>query len=175
MDAAVRRLVEEVAEPLTPAWVAAVRRASLSRTDDVGDALDRAVTQADLGMGRLPVWVRGVRALQWTLITVALLGALWLGAVFGLAYLQIPPPETPSYRGVPIPTLMLLGALLAGFALAVLSRMLVGLSARLQARRVERRLHAGVANVADLVVLAPIEATLTAYDATRAGLRTAVR
>lgn len=175
VDAAVRRLVEEVAEPLTPAWVAAVRRASLSRTDDVGDALDRAVTQADLGMGRLPVWVRGVRALQWTLITVALLGALWLGAVFGLAYLQIPPPETPSYRGVPIPTLMLLGALLAGFALAVLSRMLVGLSARLQARRVERRLHAGVANVADLVVLAPIEATLTAYDATRAGLRTAVR
>ena len=175
VDTAVRAVADDVARDLTPPWASAVRRASVSRLPDVNDALDRAVTGTDLGVGRTPVWWRLVRLLQWLLLVSAVGGAVWLGVLAVLGYLQIPAPETPVYGGLPVPTLMLLGGVVAGVALALLCRVFVGMSARSRARNADRRLRGAIGEVAEELVIEPIDVEVNAYRATRDGLTAAVR
>jgi GTPase Era involved in 16S rRNA processing len=174
VDTAVRTLSDDVGAELSPPWAAAVRRASVSRLPDLNDALDKAVSSTDLGVGRTPVWWRVVRFLQWLLVLVAVAGALWLGALAVMGYLQMPSPTTPRYRGFPLPTLMLLGGVLAGLLLALLSRLVVSVSARTKARTADRRLRAAIADVTEELVVVPVQAEVEAYRATRSGLAAAL-
>jgi GTPase Era involved in 16S rRNA processing len=174
VDTAVRTLSDDVGAELSPPWAAAVRRASVSRLPDLNDALDKAVSSTDLGVGRTPAWWRVVRVLQWLLVLVAVAGALWLGALAVMGYLQMPSPTTPRYRGFPLPTLMLLGGVLAGLLLALLSRLVVSVSARAKARTADRRLRAAIADVTEELVVVPVQAEVEAYRATRSGLAAAL-
>ncbi len=175
VDSAVRDVADDVARELSPPWAAAVRRASVSRLPDLNDALDKAVVGTDLGVSRTPVWWRLVRALQWLLLLTAVGGAVWLGALAVMGYLQLPAPETPSWQGVPVPTLMLLGGVAVGVALALLSRVFVSVSARSKARTADRRLRSAIEEVTERLVVEPIEAEVAAYRATRDGLAAATR
>jgi GTP-binding protein EngB required for normal cell division len=175
VDTAVRAMSDDAADGLSAPWAAAVRRASVSRLPDLGDALDAALTSTDLGVSRTPVWWRVVRFLQWLLLLTAVAGGLWLAALAVLGYLQVPAPTTPRYHGVPLPTILLVGGVLAGVLLALLSRAVVGLSARARARSAERRLRAAIGEVTDRLVVQPVEAELEACRATRAGLAAALR
>jgi hypothetical protein len=175
VDTVVRAVADDAAEGLAHPWVAAVRHASVSRLDDLNDALDKAVSGTDLGVARTPMWWQLVRVLQWALFVAAVVGGLWLAGLAVMGYLQMPTPSTPDYRGFPVPTLMLLGGVAAGVLLAVLSRLLTGLGARRRARSADRRLRAAVAEVTDDLVIAPIEAEIEAYRSTRDGLATALR
>jgi energy-coupling factor transporter ATP-binding protein EcfA2 len=175
VDAAVRGLSSDVGEQLSPPWADAVRRASVSRLPDLNDALDKAVTSTDLGVSRTPAWWGIVRVLQWVLVLTALAGGLWLLGLAVMGYLQMPAPDTPRYRGFPVPTLMLLGGVLAGIVLALLCRLVVRLSARRKARSADRRLRTAIGEVTDRLVVEPVEAEIEAYRATRAGLTAALR
>jgi GTP-binding protein EngB required for normal cell division len=167
VDASVRTVADHAAEGLTRPWAAAIRSASVSRLPDLGDALDAAVTGTDLGVSRTPLWWRAVRFLQWLLILTALGGAVWLGSLAVMGYLQLPEPETPRYRGLPLPTLMLVGGVLAGILLDVLCRLLTKVSARSKARSADRRLRGAIGEVTDRLVIEPIEDEVTAYRTTR--------
>jgi hypothetical protein len=147
----------------------------VSRLGDLNDALDRAVSGTDLGFSRTPLWWGLVRILQWLLFLTALAGGLWLAGLAAMGYLQMPAPETPDYRGFPIPTLMLLGGVLAGVLTALLSRLLSSLAARRKARSADRRLRAAIGEVTEELVIAPIEAEISAYRSTRDGLTSALR
>jgi GTPase Era involved in 16S rRNA processing len=173
VDTAVRALADDVGAELSPPWASAVRRASLSRLPDLNDALDKAVSSTDLGLGRTPIWWQLVRALQWVLMLTALAGALWLGALAVMGYLQMPQPSTPRYRGFPVPTLMLLGGVVVGIVLGLVSKLVVRLSARSKARSAERRLRSAISDVTETLVVQPVEAEVEAYRATRAGLAAA--
>ena len=175
VDAAVRGLSGDVGEQLSPPWADAIRRASVSRLPDLNDALDKAVTSTDLGVSRTPAWWRVVRVLQWVLVLTALAGGLWLAGLAVMGYLQMPAPDTPRYRGFPLPTLMLLGGVLAGILLALLCRLVVRLSARRKARSADRRLRSAIGEVTERLVIEPVEAEIEAYRATRAGLTAALR
>jgi GTP-binding protein EngB required for normal cell division len=175
VDAAVRGLSGDVGEQLSPPWADAVRRASVSRLTDLNDALDKAVTSTDLGVSRTPAWWRVVRVLQWVLVLTALAGGLWLAGLAVMGYLQMPAPDTPRYRGFPLPTLMLLGGVLAGVLLALLCRLVVRLSARRKARSADRRLRSAIGEVTERLVIEPVEAEIEAYRATQAGLTAALR
>ncbi len=175
VDAAVRGLSGDVGEQLSPPWADAVRRASVSRLPDLNDALDKAVTSTDLGVSRTPAWWRVVRVLQWVLVLTALAGGLWLAGLAVMGYLQMPAPDTPRYRGFPLPTLMLLGGVLAGVLLALLCRLVVRLSARRKARSADRRLRSAIGEVTERLVIEPVEAEIEAYRATQAGLTAALR
>jgi hypothetical protein len=61
-------------------------------------------------------------------------------------------------QGVPLPTLLLAGGLLAGLLLAVVARPLVRLRARRRGRAADRRLRVAVDAVADDVLLGPMTA-----------------
>ena len=173
VDTAVRGVAEDAAEPLTPPWQAAVRRASVSRLPDLNDALDKAVAGTDLGVSRTPVWWRLVRVLQWLLLLTAFAGGLWLGGLVVMDYLQLPEPRVPDYYGLPLPTLMLLGGIAMGLVLGLLCKVFVSWSARSRARSADKRLRAAISDVTERLVIEPIEGEITAYRATRDGLAAA--
>ena len=175
VDTTVRAVADDASAELTHPWQAAVRRASVSRFDDLNDSLDRAVSGTDLGVGRTPIWWQVVRVLQWLLFFAAVAGGLWLAGLAVMGYLQMPAPETPDYRGFPVPTLMLLGGILAGVVLALLARLFSTLAARRRARNADRRLRAAISEVTEDLVVEPIEAEIAAYARVRDGLATALR
>ena len=175
VDTVVRATADDAAADLTHPWAAAVRHASVARLDDLNDALDRAVASTDLGVGRTPMWWKVVRALQWALFVIAVAGGLWLAGLAVMGYLQLPEPETPDYLGFPLPTLMLLGGVVAGVLVAVLSRLFVALGARRKARSADRRLRAAIGEVTEELVIEPIETEIEAYRRARDGLATALR
>jgi GTP-binding protein EngB required for normal cell division len=173
VETTVRDLCDRVSGDLGQPWVRSVRRASTSRFEDLADRLDRAVTTTDLGVSSTPAWCRGVRVLQWVLLVTALVGALWLGVLAGSAYLQMPTPGTPDYRGFPVPTLMLVLGVAAGIGLALFSRVLISIGSKSRARKADKRLRAAVEEVAAELVVAPITAELAAHRQTQEGLRAA--
>lgn len=170
LESAVRE-VGSVGEALGPAWSRAVRTAAASRLDDLEDRLDDAVGRTDLGTAGLPWWCRPVQALQWALLAAAVVGAVWLGVLAVMGFLQLPAPTTPDWRGVPLPTGLLVGGVLLGWLLALLSRALLGMAARRRARRAESRLRTAVTEVADELVVGPVSAELEAHRLVTEGLR----
>ena len=175
VDTTVRAAVTDATAPLPHLWAAAVRRGSVSRMDDTGDALDRAVAETDLGVSRRPLWWGAVQVLQWVLFAATMAGALWLAGLFALDYLQMPEPDTPDWRGLPVPTLLFVGGILTGVVLALLSRLLGGLSAKRRAAGVERRLRNAIAEVVQEYVVDPIQTEIEAYRTCRDGIATAVK
>lgn len=173
VDTTVRAVVTDATSSLPHQWAVSVRRASVSRLEDIGDALDRAVGETELGVQRSPLWWGGVQVLQWVLLAAALVGGLWLAGLAGLAYLQMPEPDTPDWHEIPVPTLGLLGGILAGVALALVARLLASLSAKRRAAAVDKRLRSGVAEVVENRVVGPIQTEIEAYRTCRDGLAAA--
>ena len=174
VDTAVRAVADEVSADLTRPWAGAVRRASVSRLPDLSDSLDRAVTGTDLGVSRTPRWWGAVRALQWVLLVTGLAGLVWLGVLAVVGYLQLPVPPSPEVRGTPLPTLLLLGGLVLGVLLGLVSRVVAGWSARRRARAADRSLRSAIEEVTQRLVTTPIDAELEAYRTTTQGLATAL-
>jgi hypothetical protein len=124
---------------------------------------------------RLPWWAGTVRVLQWLLILTAVAGAVWLGSLAVMAYLRLPEPTTPELWGFPVPTVLLLGGVLAGLLLALVCKLLVRVTARSRARTADRQLREGIREITQEMVIEPIEAELAAYQRVRSGLAIALR
>ena len=173
---AVRRARDAAGEDLPQAWRDDLRRTVEDAEDRLADRLDSAVAGTDLGPERVPIWQRGVGGLQWLLALVALAGALWLLALVVLGFFQLDDVvPLPRVEGLPLPTLLLVGGLLAGFLLAVVARPLVGLRARRRGRAADRRLRAAVDAVAEDELLGPMTAVREDADRFRAAVERARR
>ena len=175
VDSAVRAVADDVSSELSRSWSHAVREASLSRHDDLNDQLDRALGDTDLGATRIPVWAGLVRVLQWLLLLAAIGGAAWLGAVFATRYLTFEMPDTPDVAGYPLPLLVLVGGVVLGILFALFCRVLVRATARRRARAADRRLRARISEVADELVVKPVQDVLTGYDTARKGIDQALQ
>ncbi len=175
VDTEVRSLADEASSGLARPWAAAVRRASTSRVDDLGDELDRAVGGTDLGVASIPGWAGAVRVLQWVLITAAVLGLVWLGALAAMSFLGLPEIGTPRVGEVPVPTLLLVGGVVCGVLLALVCRFLVSATARRRASAADRSLRSAVHRVSAELVVGPVEAELTRYATFRDGLAAAAK
>jgi GTP-binding protein EngB required for normal cell division len=170
VDLALRTLADSAADSLPDPWPGAVRSAARAHSDDLPDALDRAVATVDLGLGRTPFWWWAVGLVQGLLAVLTLTGGVWLAGLYLLTVLRLPEPPTPQIGELPVPTVLLIGGLLAGLLLALLARLPAAVGARRRRARVESRLQTAVAAVADELVVAPVAAELRAYE----GLRAAV-
>ncbi|MGZ4448393.1 MAG: GTPase [Nocardioides sp.] len=175
VDTEVRALADDVSTGLSRPWAEAVRRASVARLPELGDRLDGALAETELGVAKVPAWAGTVRVLQWLLVLGALGGAAWLGVIAVLGYLQVSQPTTPDAAGVPVPTALLLGGVALGILLALVCRLLVGATARARARRADVRLREAVRSVAEELVVVPVEGELTAYTTVREGLALALK
>jgi GTP-binding protein EngB required for normal cell division len=167
---AVRAVAERAGGALPDPWPAAVAAASRSRTVDLPDALDRAVSDTDLGFGRKPFWWRLVGFVQWLVTLAAIGGLLWLVAGYLVRALGLPPFDYPKVGLVPLPTLLLLGGLVVGLLVAVLVKPIIGLGARRARRRADARLRAAVDDVGREHVVVPVRAVLAAYAQARGAL-----
>ncbi|PZR55186.1 GTP-binding protein HSR1 [Xylanimonas oleitrophica] len=183
---AVRAYVDQVTQGAPDPWVLAARRRVADAVDRLPDALDQAVAGTAMEPARRPLWWRVVDVLQWLLLLAAVAGALWLGAAFLTAYLQLPALPTPVLTvggrawggegdGLALPwgTVLLVGGLLAGVLLALASRLLGAVGARRRAARAQRRLRQAVAKVTDTHVRQPVGDELAALARCRAAARLA--
>nr|WP_227467632.1 YfjP family GTPase [Nocardioides lijunqiniae] len=175
VDTEVRALADDASAGLGRPWAEAVRRASTSRLPALNDRLDRAVGGTDLDVAKMPWWAGAVRALQWVLIAAAVLGGVWLALLAVLGYLQVSEPSTPDIGPLALPTLLLLGGILLGLLLHLVSRWLVAVTARRKAHAADQRLRAAVHEVADELVVQPVAAELAAYTQARTHLATALK
>jgi energy-coupling factor transporter ATP-binding protein EcfA2 len=166
---AVRRLSRQAGEGLPEPWPIAVAQASRARVADLPDALDQAVTRTDLGL-RTPVWWRLVAVVQWLVTLAALVGLVWLGVRLLFSALALGDVVTPKVGRVPVPTALLIGGLLAGLLIAVLTRPLADAGARRARRRATARLRSSVDAVAEELVIEPVRAMLRRYSRARDAL-----
>jgi energy-coupling factor transporter ATP-binding protein EcfA2 len=166
----VRAVAARAAAPLPEVWASALTNAARSKSGDLSDALDRSVAKTELGLSRPPFWWRGIGLLQWLLTLVALGGLGWLIVGYLLQLLALPDLHYPKAGAVPLPTLMLLGGLLAGLLLAVVLRPIVNWGARRARRKAEHRLRSSITEVAREYVVAPVREVLNAYAQAREAL-----
>ncbi|MFF5294973.1 GTPase [Paractinoplanes globisporus] len=168
----VRAVAARAAAPLPAVWAPALTNAARSRVDDLPDALDRAVAKTDLGAGRTPLWWRGVGVLQWLLIAAAVAGIGWLLAGYAVRVLGLPEVHYPKVGAVPLPTLFLLGGVVAGLLLWLALKPIVNWGARRARVKAEQRLRASITEVAREYVVAPVREVLNAYAQAREALTT---
>jgi GTP-binding protein EngB required for normal cell division len=170
----VRAVATRAAAPLPAVWASALTNAARSRSDDLPNALDRAIAKTDLGLDRRPLWWRAVGLIQWLLVLAAAGGLAWLLIGYLVRMLALPELDYPKVGAVPLPTLLLLGGLVAGVLLWLILKPLVDWGARRARRRASQRLRAAVTEVARELVVAPVREVLNAYAQAREAL-TAVR
>src|SRR5690242_7325978 len=89
VGAGLRRARDAVGEGLPQAWRDELRRTAEDSERALPDRLDRAVAGTDLGPDRVPLWQRAVGGLQWLLLVVAVVGAVWLLALAVLGLLRL--------------------------------------------------------------------------------------
>ncbi|GIH91757.1 GTPase [Planobispora siamensis] len=163
MDTAIRDAAAAASAGLPEAWAAAVRHAARSRVNELEDRLDRAVATTSLGASRRPLWWRVAGAAQWLVLATAVAGALWLLGLFVMDYLRLPELPVPTAGELPWPTALLLGGILLGLVLALLSRIVAWIGARRRARKAAKALRASVGEVARALVLEPVEQELARH------------
>ena len=94
----------------------------------------------------------------------------WLALLAFGAYLRLPDVPTPDYRGVPIPTGLLIGGILLGLLLALIARRLASIGAARRARVVRKTAEAAVAGVSHELIIAPMQSELERRDELRGHL-----
>ena len=175
VSAAGRALAAGAADGLSDPWPSLVRSAATAAEDELPERLDRAVAGTELP-ARTPRWWAVFSLLQRALVLAAAAGALWLVALAGLGYLQLEDAiPTPDVEGFPLPTVLLLGGLLAGLVLAALTRYANGIGARRRGRRAGKALRSRVEDVAETGILAPVREELAARERLCAALAEARR
>jgi GTP-binding protein EngB required for normal cell division len=155
VDTAVRDVGAAVSEGVPEPWASAVRHAARSRSDELGEALDRAVATASLGASKRPRWWRVIGTLQWLVTGAMAAGALWLLVLAALGYLLLPRPPTPTVGQASWPTVLLLGGAVAGVVIALLSRAAAWIGGRRRARKVAKTLRASIDRVGEELVIVP--------------------
>lgn len=165
---AARAFADRCAAGLPLPWPVAITDASRSRLDEVPDALAQAVEHAMAAdHGRNPWWWRTVAAALWVATGVAVLGIGWL-IVGWLARLLAVPVVQPG-TGLRL----LIGGVITGALLVVVSRPLVWWASRQAQARVAGELREAVADVARAYVVGPVQQVRQAYAAARTALRAA--
>jgi GTP-binding protein EngB required for normal cell division len=173
VDTAVRTLADEAAQGLTRGWADEIKQAARSSEDALPDRVDRAVATTDLDLARHRRWWQLVRVLQWLLVATVIVGLGWLGLAFLLAYLQLPPLPKVTWWGLPAPTVLAVGGVLAGLLLAGLARIFVEVGARRRTAKARQSLRAAIARVTGELVIDPVKAEQDRYEKARLALERA--
>ncbi|MDO5661135.1 MAG: 50S ribosome-binding GTPase [Brachybacterium sp.] len=160
----VRRFADIAAADAPDGWRAAVRRAARSHEEELPDALDQAVAGADLRARRSSWWWPLLGILQWIALLCLVVGLGWLVGLAVLGFAQIPAPPMPMIEElwvpIPVPTALVILGVAAGILVAMLGAALAGVASALARRRARRLLRRRVGDVADDLVVAPVQEVL---------------
>lgn len=163
--ASIRKAADSASTGLPAPWPHLIRQAGIPDEDVLFDRLDLVVADAIRDVQpRKPLWWKLVGSLQILLALAAIVGAVWLLALAGAAYLQIPALPTPTVKRIPVPTGLLIGGALLGWLIAMLSRVFASIGARRTGHAVRKDVAQAVRQVSAELVLAPIETELAHRD-----------
>ncbi|HEV2087094.1 MAG TPA: hypothetical protein VGR21_02165, partial [Cryptosporangiaceae bacterium] len=170
VESALRELAETTTRGMPAPWPEAVYRAARSELETLPAALEQAVDDADLGLGRRPWWWRVAQATQNALTIAAFVGATWLLGLSIMAVGGLDRPNTPVVGTLALPAVLVLVGLVGGPLLALAGRWLARTAARHVRTRAETAVREAVTAVARERVLAPVRAELGAYAKVRDAL-----
>ena len=164
LSSALRRVAEAGSSTLPDPWPALVRRVTTEVEAELPDRLDNAVASAELGDADRPGWWAVTGAAQYLLAGAVVVGLAWLVALYVLEWLQIPEPPRVEIGAFPLPTLFLLGGLLAGFLLSAACKQAAKVGALRRKLIAQSRIRASVEKVAMERVVGPIEEEMATYE-----------
>jgi len=170
-SSAVRAYCDAAMAGAPDTWVLSAR--SRATAVGLGEALDQAVAGTALVAERPPAWWRVLGWLQWLLLGVVVVGLVWLGLLAGATYARLPEPTTPTWWGLPAPTVLAIGGVVAGVLVALTGRLAGAVGARRAARRARRHLRLAVEVVVGERVVDPVSAELLALAQCRDAARRA--
>ncbi|WP_374927739.1 GTPase [Kytococcus sedentarius] len=174
VDLACREVGDAASVGLPRRWAEAVMDAAVPPIDRLSDELDTAVRRTGVQQ-RSSWWWPVVGVLQWLLLLATVVGLVWLVLLaLGEGFLMLPLGEPPTWRGLPIPALLLVGGLSLGLLLALLARFMAGFGARRRRRQVGREMHGAIGEVAQQRVLDPVNEVLDRHRRTRELLHSAL-
>ena len=164
VDRALRTFGEELSAGAAEPWRTAIRDAARSPEPELLERLDEAVARTDFTSGSRAWWWPVAGVLQWLFLAAMVVGIGWLVLLAALGFLQFPVPESPMVEGIPVPTLLAVGGVVAGIALGILSAALARLGARRRGKRVRRRLVASISETTEAVAVGPVAAEIERYN-----------
>ncbi|SED99681.1 50S ribosome-binding GTPase [Arthrobacter alpinus] len=165
IDSSVRDFADAASDGSSGPWRASIRAAARNNRERLPDALDQAVSGTDLKANTRAWWWPVFAVIQWVALLVAVGGLLWLGALAALGYFQMPVPEAPKVEDWPVPTLMVIAGVVLGIFLAITSKFLAMAGAGGRAAQARRRLRESVTEVAEDLVVTPVEAEIAQHRA----------
>ncbi len=119
------------------------------------DALDAALGSTELPI-KPPRWWT-LAGLAQSLVSLAMIGGfVWLGAIAVLDWLRVPALPLPTFRGWPVPTLLVFGGAVLGIAIAMLGRRIVAAAARRRGRLARDALRRQLSVTIDDLVINPL-------------------
>lgn len=142
---------------LPAAWAHRARQEAQQRADRLPVQLDDRLRRIDFHYRR-PRWWRLWSVVQNLLGLIAAAGLAWLLGLAGLALLKFPQPPLPEIGEVPIPTAMLIGAVIVSGLLGLLGNGLARAGRRRQRHRAGDEVRAVVAEVLRQEIGAPLAA-----------------
>jgi GTPase Era involved in 16S rRNA processing len=168
VDSAVRDLTDDASRGLPGPWAESVGRAGAATVAGTTVKLGAGLAGVDLGVDRLPGWVRVVQGVQWLLFAVGLGGAAWwvASAVGG--------GDAAEVGGLPLPAVLCLGGFALGILLAVVCMGLVRSVAKRRSAEVHDDLQDVISEVVSTTVVRPVSQELSAYAAFKVGLTEAL-
>lgn len=167
VSTAVRALSDEASAGMPAGWALAVREASTSSVAHLPDQLDQAIATTPLHVDRVGGWWKAISFFHWLFILVGVVGIGWLTVDFVFSYLQLPPLPKYHLRGIPLPTWLILGSVVSGVLLSLFARLGVRVGARTKAEVAERALQKSIHQVAEALVVEPINRELARYSAAK--------
>jgi len=169
---AVRQFADSAATGLTETWRSTLRSDAEAALTKLPEALDLAIARTQLP-ARGSWWWAIFAVLQWLVVLAGLVGAGWLLAAALLPRIGMPAPEIPQVEGWAVPTLLIVGAVLAGILLGLLGGVLGAITGAARRRKARKRLLAEIEKVVTERVVDPLDADLQRARDFAAALRTA--
>ncbi|MGV4326637.1 GTPase [Trueperella pyogenes] len=159
----VRAYAEAATSHMPATWAREIRSGVAERTEQFLADIDATIRSEDVEARRTPAWWLVLNLMQWLAICMALVGALWLALLFFADTLQLQLGRPPAWGIFPLPTMMAVGGLLAGWLLAGIGRFFAESGAKRTRARVRARLQKAIGTRAEDLIAGPMEAELSQY------------
>jgi len=167
VERAVENLTEAVTDGMPDAWRAGVREVARSRSAELPEALSRELSSLTPPLDRVPRWWWLLKVWQYALVAVFVAGLGLIGAILAYGVFEVARPPSPFFSDVSLlPWLGLIVVCVLGLGLlsAVASKNFVVLEAGKERERMEREMRRRVADLAQRMVIEPVEQELRRYN-----------
>ncbi|MCI7551117.1 MAG: 50S ribosome-binding GTPase [Actinomycetaceae bacterium] len=144
-------------------WRHRERESFMMRTEQALAEADSLFLGENVEYQRHPLWWRLINILQWLLVICAVAGLGWLLLLNFADFLQLRLPDPPAWGIFPLPLLVLVGSVIAGFAISGVSRAIISVGRRRTEKRVLARLKTRARREAESAVINPSYDSINTY------------